>query len=63
MEHILEDDCAIVVPAGMRHNVINAGASELKLYSIYSPPEHKEGTAYRTKVDEQEEHFNGKTTE
>ena len=63
VEHILEDDYAIVIPAGMKHNVINTGDSELKLYSIYSPPEHKEGTVHKTKADEQEEHFDGQTTE
>jgi len=62
-EHILEDDYAIVIPAGMRHNVINTGSSELKLYTVYSPPEHKEGTVHKTKADEQEEHFDGQTTE
>jgi len=62
-EHLLEDDYAIVIPAGMSHNVINTGTEELKLYSIYSPAEHKNGTVHRTKADEKEEHFDGETSE
>lgn len=62
-EHLLEDDHAIVIPAGMSHNVINTGTEELKLYSIYSPAEHKNGTVHRTKADEKEEHFDGETSE
>lgn len=62
-EHDVEDDWAIVIPAGTWHNVINTGDEELKLYSIYSPPEHEEGTIHEAKEDEVEEHFDGKTTE
>jgi mannose-6-phosphate isomerase-like protein (cupin superfamily) len=44
-EHEVEDDWAVVIPAGVEHNVINTSDSEkMKLYSIYSPPEHPEGT-------------------
>ncbi len=63
VEHALEDGSAIVIPAGMNHNVINTGETELKLYSVYSPPEHMDGTVHATKADEQEEHFDGTTTE
>lgn len=57
-----DGDC-IVVPAGMKHNVINTSEDVmLKLYSIYSPPEHRDGTVHATKEDEQEEHFDGKTS-
>jgi mannose-6-phosphate isomerase-like protein (cupin superfamily) len=61
--HNIKEDVAVVIPQGTRHNVINTGNKELKLYSIYSPPEHKDGTVHPTKKDEKEEHFNGKTTE
>jgi mannose-6-phosphate isomerase-like protein (cupin superfamily) len=47
----VEDDWAIIVPAGTWHNVVNTGSGELKLYSIYSPPEHPDGTVHRTKAD------------
>ena len=62
-EHALEDDWAIVIPAGTKHNVINTGDRALKLYTIYSPAEHKDGTVQPTKADEKEEHFDGATTE
>lgn len=61
--HEVQDDYAIVIPAGTKHNVINTGESDLKLYSVYSPPEHKDGTVHKTKADEVEEHFDGVTTE
>jgi mannose-6-phosphate isomerase-like protein (cupin superfamily) len=61
----IEDASAIVVPAGARHNVKNTGTEPLKLYTIYAPPEHAEGTVHRTKGDAErsEEHFDGRTTE
>lgn len=62
-EHVIKDDYAVVIPAGMKHNIINTGEGTLKLYTIYSPPEHKDGIVQKTKADEFEEHFDGKTTE
>lgn len=62
-EHEIEDDFAAVIPAGTSHNVINIGDEPLKLYSIYSPPEHKDGVVHKTKAEEVEEHFDGVTTE
>lgn len=49
--HDVEDDWAVIVPAGTWHNVVNTGSGELKLYSLYSPPEHPDGTVHRTKAD------------
>ncbi|EKD33208.1 MAG: Cupin protein [uncultured bacterium] len=62
-EHDVKAEDAIVIPQGTKHNVINTGASVLKLYSIYSPPEHKDGTVHASKAEAVEEHFDGKTTE
>ena len=45
----VEEDWAIVIPAGVWHNVINTGTGDLRLYSLYSPPEHPPGTIHRTK--------------
>jgi mannose-6-phosphate isomerase-like protein (cupin superfamily) len=61
----IESDTAIVVPAGARHNVRNTGDEPLKLYTIYAPPEHADGTVHVTKADAlaSTEHFDGKTTE
>lgn len=61
--HEVQDDFGIVIPAGTPHNVINIGSTPLKLFTVYSPPEHKDGTIHITKASESEEHFNGKTTE
>ena len=66
VEKKLEDDYAIVIPAGTKHNVINDGSKEMKLYTIYSPPEHKDGIIHQTKDDalaDTEDHFDGITTE
>ena len=49
--HDVEDDWAFVVPAGVWHNVINTGSDDLKLYSLYSPAEHPDGTVHQTKAD------------
>ncbi|MFP4539743.1 MAG: cupin domain-containing protein [Candidatus Paceibacterota bacterium] len=62
-EHEIKDDWAVVIPAGVWHNVINTGDEPLKLYTIYAPPEHKDGVVQKTKADEYEEHFDGVTTE
>ena len=63
VEHSLEDDWAVVIPAGTKHNVVNVGDEPVRLYSVYSPPEHKDGTMHATKADDKEEHFDGVTTE
>ncbi|MGM0482594.1 MAG: cupin domain-containing protein [Patescibacteria group bacterium] len=62
-EKEIEDDWAVVIPAGVWHNVINTGDKPLKIYTIYAPPEHKDGVVQKTKADEYEEHFDGVTTE
>ncbi|MDO5505249.1 MAG: cupin domain-containing protein [Pseudoxanthomonas suwonensis] len=66
-KHVLEHDDIAIVPAGAQHNVLNEGEAPLKLYTLYGPPEHKDGTVHATKAiaDEQHEadHFDGKTTE
>lgn len=62
-EHEVKDGDAVIVPEGTLHNVINTGTSDLKLYTLYSPPNHKDKTTQATKADEFEEEFDGKTTE
>jgi mannose-6-phosphate isomerase-like protein (cupin superfamily) len=55
--HPLSDGVAVVIPAGVEHNVVNTSSSEpLRLYTLYSPPEHREGTVHPTKADEPAEH-------
>lgn len=61
-EKTLADGSAVVIPAGTEHNVINTSQSEaLKLYTIYSPPEHPDGTVHKTKAeaDEYEKEHHG----
>lgn len=65
-EYELQDGDAVIVPRGARHNVINTSEdTALKLYTIYSPPHHKDGIVRKTKKDAEsnEEEFDGETTE
>lgn len=50
-EFEIEDDFAVVIPAGTRHNIINEGDEPMKLYTIYTPPEHEDGTIHKTKEE------------
>ena len=63
----VEDDFAVIVPAGARHNVINDGDAPLKLYTIYGPPEHRDGVVHKDKDQAERDHdndeWNGETTE
>lgn len=61
----VKSDDAFIVPAGARHNVKSTGEEPLRVYTIYGPPAHKDGTVHATKADAEahEEHFDGKTTE
>lgn len=64
-EYSVEDGSSIVVPAGTEHNIINTGNEPLKLYTLYSPPEHRDGVIHETKQQalSDDESFDGKTTE
>ena len=66
VEHMVSDGMAVVVPSGAMHNVINTSKrSKLRLYTIYSPPEHQDKVVRHTKAQamKQEEHYDGKPTE
>jgi mannose-6-phosphate isomerase-like protein (cupin superfamily) len=61
--HPIEDGDSIIVPAGTRHNVINTSKTKLlKIYTIYSPPHHKDGIVVKTKSAEKPEEYDGKTS-
>lgn len=64
IDYKLKPGFGIVVPAGTKHNIKNNSTSDLKLYSIYSPPNHKEGTIHKTKQDAEKskEKFDGTVT-
>jgi len=56
IEKTVKDGDAIVVPARAKHNLINTSSSKrLKLYTVYSPPHHKDGTIHKTKQDAEED--------
>ena len=63
----VEDDFAVIVPAGARHNVRNTGSGPLRLYTIYAPPEHEDGIVQATKEEAEARHhseeWDGGTTE
>ena len=56
---------AVVVPAGTNHNIINTGSVPLKVYTLYAPPNHRDGVVHHTRGDAEadNEHYDGKTTE
>lgn len=66
-EHRIEEGYAVIVPSGTEHNIINTSSEkEMKLYTVYAPPNHLDGTVHISKADAEAnegEHFNGKTTE
>ena len=64
-EYIVGEGIAVVIPAGAKHNVINTGTAELRMYTIYATPHHKDGIVRATKAEAvaHEEDFDGKTTE
>ena len=56
---------AVVVPAGANHNIINTGKDPMKLYTLYLPPNHRDGVVHHTRAEAEadNEHFDGKTSE
>ena len=56
---------AVLAPAGARHNIVNTGKEPLKLYTLYAPPNHRDGVVHhlRADADADTEHFDGKTSE
>jgi mannose-6-phosphate isomerase-like protein (cupin superfamily) len=66
-ENAVGDGTGVIVPAGARHNVINRGSTPLKLYTLYGPPEHKDGVVQATKAEadarHHDEEWDGGTTE
>ncbi len=61
----ISDGFAVLVPAGTNHNIINTGDGPLKLYTLYAPPNHRDGVIHHTRADAESdtEEFDGKTTE
>lgn len=66
ISHDLADGSVIIVPAGTTHNLINTGTEQMKLYTLYMPPHHKDGIIHATKADAEADttdEFDGITTE
>ncbi|MEK7612912.1 MAG: cupin domain-containing protein [Patescibacteria group bacterium] len=65
VEQPLGDGSVVIVPAGVLHNIINMGVAPMKLYTVYAPPNHRDGIVHKTKQDAEvdEEHFDGKVSE
>jgi mannose-6-phosphate isomerase-like protein (cupin superfamily) len=67
VEHTLTDGFVIIVPSGATHNIINSSdVKPLKLYTVYAPANHRDGVVHKTKAEadaDEDEHFDGKTTE
>ncbi|WP_114226657.1 MULTISPECIES: cupin domain-containing protein [Sphingomonas] len=66
-ENAVKEDVAVIVPAGARHNVKNTTDEPLQFYTLYGPPEHKDGTVHKDKAQAERDHdqdeWDGKTTE
>jgi len=67
IEHQLRDGHVVIIPSGSLHNIVNTSKTEdLKLYTVYSPANHRDGIIHETREDamkDEEEHFDGKTSE
>lgn len=66
VSHDITDGSGILVPAGTKHNVVNTGEAEMKLYTLYMPPHHKDGKVHKTKAEgeaDTSDEFDGVTTE
>lgn len=65
VSHELVDGSSVVVPKGVKHNIINTGDEAMKLYTLYMPPHHRDGVIHKTKAEAEsdEEHFDGVTSE
>jgi mannose-6-phosphate isomerase-like protein (cupin superfamily) len=61
----IRDGFAVLVPAGMKHNIVNTGTVPMKFYTLYAPPNHRDGVVHLTRGEAlaDKEHFDGKTTE
>ena len=65
VSHELVDGSSVVVPKGVKHNIINTGDEAMKLYTLYMPPHHRDRVIHKTKAEAEsdEEHFDGVTSE
>ena len=63
VEHEMSAGVAVLVPAGVKHNIINTSPDQaMKLYTVYAPPNHRDGVVHKTKAEADTEHFDSKTS-
>jgi len=65
VSHLLTDGVAVVIPKGVRHNITNTSTNDaLRLYTLYGPPHHQDGTVHATKkmTEADDEHYDGVVT-
>jgi len=65
IHRIISAGFCVLVPAGTNHNIINTGSTSMKIYTLYSPPNHRDGVVHHTRAEAEadDEQFDGKTTE
>ncbi len=65
VRHTISAGFAVIVPAGTNHNIVNTGNTSMKLYTLYAPPNHRDGVIHHTRSEAEadSEAFDGKTTE
>jgi mannose-6-phosphate isomerase-like protein (cupin superfamily) len=57
-EYMFKDGAVVIIPQGIKHNIINTSSTEsLKIYTLYAPPNHADGTIHKTKAEADEEHY------
>jgi mannose-6-phosphate isomerase-like protein (cupin superfamily) len=62
---VIRPGFSVIVPAGANHNIINTGSVPMKVYTLYAPPNHRDGVIHHTRAEAEadNEHFDGRTTE
>ncbi len=66
IDHELSDGSVVVIPVGLKHNIVNTGTESMKMYTLYMPPHHRDGVVHKTKANgeaDKTDVFDGKLTE
>lgn len=66
IDHELSDGSVVVIPVGLKHNIVNTGTESMKMYTLYMPPHHRNGVVHKTKAEgesDKTDEFDGKLTE
>ncbi len=66
VDHEISDGSVVVIPVGLKHNIVNTGTESMKMYTLYMPPHHRDGVVHKTKAEgeaDKTDEFDGKLTE